>query len=109
MLPKKNRLTYMGFRKNPAREIKINFYYLTFSIKEGSGCPRFTINIPKRVEKLSSKRHRIRRIIVETIRKKLPFMIKKADVLIRVKKPAKEINGLNIRKEVGDFIININR
>lgn len=108
MLPKKNRLTYLDFRQNPSREVKINYNYLLFFSKSGFTCPRFTINIPKRIEKLSSRRHFIKRIIVEIIRKKLALITKKMDVLIKVKKTVGKTNIVYLEKEIGEFLIRIN-
>lgn len=91
MLPKKFRLKFIEFYKNPNRRRKFSTVILDLFFKVSDNTfPRFVIVVAKSLDKRSSRRHKTRRMIVEVIRKHLLEIEGGGDILIRVKKIFKE-------------------
>lgn len=87
MLPKQNRLSVQEFYKNP--QVGKRYHYPLFQIHikpSGKKIPRFVILVPKRLDKRSSVRHRVKRFITESLRQKLPDIVVSADVVVKVQK-----------------------
>ncbi|PIP32737.1 hypothetical protein COV53_04880 [Candidatus Gottesmanbacteria bacterium CG11_big_fil_rev_8_21_14_0_20_37_11] len=86
MLPKKFRLTYWQFYRNPHKKEKLLLLQSDVFIKKSEvHAPRFVIIVPKIIDKRSAIRHKIKRIIVEAIRKNLTNNLKFVDLLIKIK------------------------
>lgn len=90
MLPKKHRL--------PAYKIpevlqkgsrQFSFLFTLFIVKqEQPALTRLTIIVPKKIDKRSSQRNRIKRLIREAVRDKLTKLKKGYDIIILAKKTA---------------------
>ena len=88
MLSKKHRLTYQEFSQNPHYGKKFNSrtFFLTFK-QANNTLSRFTILVPKTLDKRSSYRNRAKRITVEIIRQYLINNLKEGtDVLVRLRR-----------------------
>lgn len=101
MLPKKYRLTFQQFKKNAQRPTAIHTSTLSFFIKKSPLLfTRFVVIVPKLVDKRSTKRHRIKRVIMNNIYNDINEIHKGYDVLIKVKKRQEETNVKQIIKNV---------
>jgi ribonuclease P protein component len=87
MLPKKYRTTFTDFQKNPRMFIRFSTFNLEILVKKNdkSTC-RFVFIVPKYIDKRSNVRHKIKRLLVEIIRTKIPEIKTKSDFLIKAKK-----------------------
>lgn len=109
MLPKKYRLTWVQFYKNPHPSRKLVSSYLTVFIKRsGTKFPRFAITVGKFLDKRSSYRHVIKRLIVEGIRASLTKIKQPIDVLIKAKKIIKRNELETLRKEINYLLRSVN-
>lgn len=86
MLPKKYRLTFLQFHQNKQKSIVTNTPLISVYIKKSTfPATRFVVVVPKAVDKRSTKRHAIRRIVYQSIFDKLKSLRPSFDVLIKVK------------------------
>lgn len=101
MLPKKHRLTLQEFYQNPQNVRKYQSPMFSFLVKPTiSASSRFTIVVPKSLDKRSTRRNRTKRIIREIIKQKMLNNVKsKIDVLIKPKKII-NIQNPNITEEL---------
>jgi ribonuclease P protein component len=102
MLPKKYRITFVEFQNNPNKTARVfgNFFDI-YSKTNNSTCCRFVFIVPKYIDKRSSHRHRIKRLMVEVVRAKVNFYNSHADYMIKVKKP---VNKVSEKLMTGDLI-----
>lgn len=101
MLPKKFRLKFVEFYRNPNKRRRFSTPVLDLFFKVSDNVfPRFVIVVAKSLDKRSSRRHKTRRMIVEVIRKHLPEVEGGGDVLIRAKKIFEEKDLLLFEKEI---------
>lgn len=87
MLPKKFRLTVPQFtlNKRPYTTIPSPFFTLLIKLSSQKN-PRFTIVVPKSLDKRSTKRNRTKRIISAVLLSNLSAVTGDKDVLIKAKK-----------------------
>lgn len=105
MLPKKYRLTFREFNQNKQHLVKFTSVYFDLLIKSSNNLnPRFVIITPKSIDKRSSLRHKIKRIIIEAIRKKLDKIGSNKEVLVKAKKLVDKKDKVLIEKEINLFI-----
>jgi RNase P protein component len=101
MFPPKNRLTVLDFYKNPKIAKRVFLSNLTLFIKDSLiKPPRFTIIVPKSLDKRSSFRHRTKRVIIEAIRPYLKKIKIKKDFLIKAKKILNKKDRKTAEKEL---------
>lgn len=87
MLPKFYRLTYNNFRENSQKCYVYHSVFFQFFLKISNYTnSRFVIIVPKSIDKQSSARHRMKRVIIEIIRSRLNNIRKNLDILIKVKR-----------------------
>lgn len=86
MLPKKHRLTFLEFHQNIQKPIVINTPLISVFIKKSTlPATRFVVVTPKAVDKRSTKRHLMRRIVYESVFDQLQSIRPFFDVLIKVR------------------------
>jgi ribonuclease P protein component len=101
MLPKKFRITYPDFQKNEEKIFKVFGLCIDIFIKSNkSGFNRFVFIIPKYVDKRSTHRHRIRRVMVEVVRSMINNMNTQNDILVKCKKKIDTNKKEIIEKEI---------
>lgn len=101
MLPKKFRLTFSQFYKNPEKTIKVFSGFMDFHIKKSkTKNPGFVLIVPKFLDKRSVVRHKIKRMLAESIYSYLDKNKASFDVLIKVKKITKSPTVSFYQKEI---------
>jgi len=99
MLPKKNRLTSAQFYYNTTISRRLTSKFLTIITKQGSSIsPRVVIQVPKRLDKRSVVRNRIKRMIQEAVRPLLPTL-DRLDILIKAHKTISSSQRKELVKE----------
>jgi len=71
MPPKKNRVSSTLFKELLQNAKHFSTYSLSFLYKKGGGEYKFSVVVPKKVQKKAAKRNRIKRIVREIIKKEL--------------------------------------
>lgn len=109
MLPKKNRIGYFDFYLNPQKSFNFQTSYFHFRLKKSkNNDPKFVIVVPKSVDKRSTVRHKLKRIVVEMIRLRLKYLDNKnINVLIKVKKDFNKTDKKEISNEFSSFITGV--
>lgn len=85
MLPKKFRLSVLQFNKIPQKSNDFSAVFLSIKVKNETTL-KFTVSVPKRLDRRSSARNLAKRIIMEAIKKELAVIKKQAYLLVRAKK-----------------------
>lgn len=89
MLPKANRITHQEFFRNSHKAIRYFSPHFEISVKPAPALndkPRFGIAVPKYVDKRSTVRHRLKRIVTETLRKGLQDTKSGNEVMVKIKR-----------------------
>ncbi len=71
MPPKKNRVSSSLFKKLLQNAKRFSTHSLSFIYEKGDCEYKFSVVVPKKVQKKASRRNKIKRIVRETIRKEL--------------------------------------
>lgn len=102
MLPKKHRLTYQQFLQNNNKYTSFFSRHFTVLIKKSVfNLPRFTVTVSKNIDKRSSARNRMKRLVSETIREFLPKLINKnIDAMIKVRLNFKKEEHVTAKNEI---------
>lgn len=100
MLPRKYRISVVGFNRNKIKTVSFFSEIMNISVKPNNlSHARFTVSVPKYLDKRSTKRHQTKRIILEAVREILE-KIKPCDALIKSKKILKKENRLLVSIEI---------
>lgn len=106
MLKKKNRLKKKEvdfiFKKGKTR--KSGFLILKFVKNERASLPRFSVIIPVKVSKKSTKRNKIKRQIRESLRKKIENIKRETDGIVMVLPEVLDKSYKEIDKEVEELL-----
>lgn len=105
MLPKKYRLTFQEFYRNPNFSRK--YFLKTFNIAVKANDKkntRFVVSVPKYLDKRSTRRHSIKRLTLEIVRKHLDKLNKPVDVFIKLKKITTEKDKKEVEQELDRFV-----
>lgn len=101
MLPKKYRLTVGEFTQNTDRINKLASSIINILIKPGeTSFPRFTVAVPKSLDKRSVFRHLTKRIILEAAGRQIKKIRKPIDCLIKPNKIFLRKDSLLIKGEI---------
>lgn len=108
MLPKENRLPLRRefLRvKERGRLIPGKFFSLIVASRKDSHPSRFAFIISKKIHKKATRRNRIRRLLVESIRSLLPKIKSGQDCVFLVKKSILDKELSVLKKEVEKFFL----
>lgn len=108
MLPKQYRLPLRKELLKIKKEGKLHpgkFFSLLVNNKGNENFSRFGFIISKKVHKKASKRNRVRRLLIESIRSCLPKIKPGFDYVFLAKKLIVDRKLLEIKKEVEKFVL----
>lgn len=105
MLPKKYRLKVQEFyrNKNPAKTVSGEKLVLLVKDSLQSGQSKFCVLTPKKLDKRSSSRNEMRRLVVEAIRPLLPRIKTSKNAMIKPKKIFKKEDRASLKQEVAEL------
>lgn len=108
MLPKENRLPlrreFLQVKKS-GKLLSGKFFSLIVASRKDNHPSRFAFIISKKIHKRATKRNRIRRLLVESIRSLLPEIKSSQDCVFLVKKSILDKELSVIQKEVEKFLL----
>lgn len=106
MLPQKNKLTVNRFNQFIQKPdiFKNTSYTLVVKKTNTPDSPKFSITVPKYLDKRSTKRHAAKRMIEEIIRPKLKFLKPSLYILIKAQKIFDKKNTHQTSKELESLL-----
>lgn len=107
MLPKKLRIKVLDFNKNPQKYTKIFSHNFILFIKNARGTgPKFTLSVPKSVDKRSTRRNKVKRIIERVILSLDKDTNAKKEILIRARNLISDANRKVVEVELKQLLQN---
>lgn len=107
MLPKKLRIKVLDFNKNPQKFTKINSSNFNLFIKNARGTgPKFVLSVPKSVDKRSTRRNKVKRIIEQVILSLDKDTNAKKEILIRAKNLISDVIRKSAEAELRQLLQN---
>ena len=105
MLAKKFRISADEFYRKPIRAVSFRGRYLSFFIKPGENSEiRIAVVVSTRLEKRSTKRHAMKRMIMEALQPHLSALPKGHNLLIKVENAFSQTDKPQITRELEQLL-----